>query len=320
MRLASLVLVLAIPSVSIRADDTPATKTDDPAVRRAVEKSLAYLEKEGLAWWERRKCNGCHHGGSLLLTHQEARQRGFAVDAQKLDAWREQAVKFYAKNIDEHRKKKSGYVEAASLLLSRGESGQQRKLLGELLALGQHADAFWKYEGQPLKRSPGENDEATTLWMILTSKDLDRLDAGVVKGRERALQWIRNTLPGNSTETLVLRTMVENEFGDRDLSKKLLQELKIRQNSDGGWSWTSERPSESFATGQALYALTGMNVPIEDSAIQRARAFLLTRQKGDGSWLSPTRKPNSPDNSIAVYWGTAWATVGLVRTLPPSVN
>ena len=67
--------------------DAGATLDD---VRAAVTRSLPFLEDEGMAWMETRKCTSCHHVPMMLRTHREARQRGFAVDDEALaeaQAW-----------------------------------------------------------------------------------------------------------------------------------------------------------------------------------------------------------------------------------------
>src|SRR5205085_461549 len=56
-------------------------------VRKAVERSLPYLEKEGVAWMEKYNCLSCHHVPFLLWSHNEARARGFPIDRGKLARW-----------------------------------------------------------------------------------------------------------------------------------------------------------------------------------------------------------------------------------------
>src|SRR4029079_7658234 len=53
-------------------------------VRAAITRSLPFLEDEGMAWMETRKCTTCHHVPMMLWTHREARQRGFAVDDEAM--------------------------------------------------------------------------------------------------------------------------------------------------------------------------------------------------------------------------------------------
>lgn len=311
----------------IRADEKPgAAAAQAPtaaAMRPVAERGLAAVEREGLAWWKVRKCNGCHHGGFLLWTHYEAERRGFDVDAGKLQAWTKQAFDFYLAKAKDHRANKNGHVEGMSILLGRpapatadAEEPPPLKTVADLVALAQHDDGSYKYAGQPLHRSDAENVEVTTLWSILTLAPFDRVAGSYVKQREQSLGWLRKVNAGDSNEAVVLRLLVEHKVGEAAKAKALLEQLQKQQNADGGWSWTKGRPSEAYATGQSLYALGQMGLGENDAAVQRAWAFLASRQKQDGAWDSPTRKPNAKDNPIAAYWGTAWATLGLVRTLP----
>src|SRR5947209_6098933 len=60
---------------------------DDRAVRRAVERSLPFLEKHGVAWMNERGCLSCHTVSFQLWSFNETRRRGIAVDARKLEEW-----------------------------------------------------------------------------------------------------------------------------------------------------------------------------------------------------------------------------------------
>ena len=75
------------------------------------------------------------------------------------------------------------------------------------------------------------------------------------------------------------------------------------------------RPSDALATGQALYALGVIGVSGADPAVWRAWNFLAATQRKDGSWLIQSQNPNSHPPVIS-YFGTGWATLGLMRTLP----
>jgi hypothetical protein len=97
-----------------------------------------------------------------------------------------------------------------------------------------------------------------------------------------------------------------------------VKELSSRQNPDGSWSWGKGFPGDPYATGQSLYALGRAGVKNDDPVVQRAWKYLLERQRPDGSWYAPTKKPENKDNPVAPYWASAWATIGLVRTLPES--
>ena len=87
-----------------------------------------------------------------------------------------------------------------------------------------------------------------------------------------------------------------------------------------------EVPSDSLTTGLAIYVLALVRAGDDITVIRNARAFLLSSQQPDGSWLTPSRnitKSNEPErlkarDEIYHYWGTAWAAIGLLESLDSS--
>ncbi|MBS0210768.1 MAG: hypothetical protein JSS27_17640 [Planctomycetes bacterium] len=76
---------------------TPAVKVPDgsatPAqVRTAVEQSLPFIEREGLAWMQKNACISCHQVPSMVWATQSAHERGLPVDTAKLARWSEWAT------------------------------------------------------------------------------------------------------------------------------------------------------------------------------------------------------------------------------------
>jgi hypothetical protein len=101
----------------------------------------------------------------------------------------------------------------------------------------------------------------------------------------------------------------------------LAASLLSRQNADGGWGQQAKAKSDSFATGQALYALAEAGRKPDDPAVTKAQAFLIKTQLPDGSWEMASR-PGGPGGKSAKnlepisHVGSAWAVLGLMRSSP----
>jgi hypothetical protein len=173
-------------------------------------------------------------------------------------------------------------------------------------------------------------------------------DKALAQARDKALAWLESVEPGQPgaargtiyegkptgnpdtlNERLVLRLLVARKFGKPGNADQILKELLARQAADGGWSANPEvhQPSDAFATGQSLYALclAGSGDEKVKAAVERACKFLVAKQEKDGSWLVPTTAFHTPSTKpgrdkrtdpVYAYWGTAWATLGLLHTLP----
>ena len=77
--------MIAVQSICLLAGffaDTPVPESVD--VCKVVERSIPFLEKEGVAWLETKKCATCHHVPMMIWTHHEARQRGFKVNEESV--------------------------------------------------------------------------------------------------------------------------------------------------------------------------------------------------------------------------------------------
>src|SRR5262249_30805301 len=102
----------------------------------------------------------------------------------------------------------------------------------------------------------------------------------------------------------------------------LLESFLRLQNDDGGWSQTKTMKSDAFATGLSLYVLSVQQGTAVNEAIRRAQDYLIKNQQSDGSWSMASRpaQPSGPgparDLRPIKYVGTAWATMGLVRSGP----
>jgi len=326
------VLSLSLLCVTVAADAAPAqpeTRTPGvPELRQVIERSLPYLEKGGVAWIEERKCLSCHKVTFMVWGFQETRRAGIAVDARKLDEWSAWSLAHGAKD---GKGADGGLDTVVQLLLmnsyARGESAAgNEKAKATLQSLAaeivkrQAADGTWKPGGQlPAQRRPAvETTAVTAMWAVLALSSVENADEPQKQARQRALDWLKNIKPGISAESLLLHMLVEKDQGHAERAQELLQELLQRQNSDGGWSWLKGEKSDALATGMVLYAFDIMNLKPRHTAIQGAWSFLAQTQRDDGSWYVPTTKKSKKEDNdgMSSYWGTAWAVIGLARTLP----
>jgi hypothetical protein len=300
----------------------PAQNPAATEARPAIERSLAFLEKEGADWIIERKCVSCHHVPFMLWTHNEAKTRGFTVDSKKLEERTQWALdaKYYNPGG-------TGAYPVAWLLHGKpaGEKDDAWTKAIDHVVKHQKPNGTWDPAGQfnAQKRPAKERLEIITSWAMLGLASAND-DERTAKARERALEGLKSAQAGASTESLVLRILIEHRYADAHAVDGLLQDLLAGQNEDGGWNWLRDvKTSDAFATGQALYVLGTVGIDADNAAVRRARSFLLQTQRENGSWLVKSigisnGKPEkiAERDGIYSYWGTAWATLGLLRTMP----
>lgn len=311
-----------------------------PQVRRTVEKSLPFLATAGLEW-ETKRCVSCHHGPWMMWSGYEAKKRGFAVNDLALEQVRAGALKAYGThpklqptNRDALTDLKINVIYLTFAMGATGEPDAETakffdKAAGHLLAQ-QKENGSWKVFIQKTTKGVTttflmapliDSDDVTTLWALLflnyrepAGISREALDQSKAKG----LQFLRENPPSDTLQSLVLRIMLNQRLGKVDDVQTLVQQLVTMQNDDGGWSQAKKLRSDALGTGQALVALSTAGATARDPAVAKAWGYLIKNQKPDGSWFVVSRAYEPPEFSS--YMGTAWATLGLVRTLPESTD
>lgn len=309
-----------------RAAADPAA-VDAAAVRRALGRALPWLEREGVAWMEGRNplqdgrpCVSCHHVGYAVWSHAEARRAGVAIPGQAIAALTEEAVHFLAGP-------ETRAMSAGPLLLAEPAAAAP---LAAHLVEHQGRAGRWAARGQfPTQRRPvAESDAVATMYAVLALGGAGADDGAappaetVDTARARALAALAAGEPGTSTEWLAARLLLATAAGG-DGVEALAGELAARQRADGGWGWSEGDPSDAFSTGQAVYALARTRPAAAGptaTTVERGVFYLLASQGEDGSWRVPStaisNKPSPGKDEIYRFWGTAWAVIGLARSLP----
>ena len=299
----------------------PADGPTNDQVQAAVQRSIPYIQEQGSWWIEEKKCVSCHRVGTMIWSLSAARQQGFEV-SDKLDDWQSWATEVSLSTNDKGKVVGLGNKEGvAQILLSlHGDADQSdaRKKLTALLLDGQQADGSWKPGGQlpSQKRPKPETTSVSTMWLALALIS-EASDEQVAPAVEQAMTFITESPPGKSTEWYAVQLLLAAWRNDLPSRDQFAEELRTRQQADGGWGWIVGEESDALGTGMAVYALMRAGVDRDDPSILRARQFLVSTQHDDGSWAVRGTKANRKDDvqETAVYWGTTWAALGLIATL-----
>jgi hypothetical protein len=308
------------------------------AARKAVERGLAFLQADAAKWRKERTCATCHHGTMTVWALSEARSRGYPVDDETfrdVTNWTKERLA----NIDKPRDTRPGWsmvntpaaylAQMAIAVPTQGavSPGELGRIAGHLLR-HQEADGSWAWSSAPAKNRPPpvfESDEVVTLMAYMDlgpQVPADPAQASPARdGRSRAAAWLGQQKPGESTQARALQLFRDVRAGKPPTELKPgIERLLGLQHEDGGWGQERGLASDAYATGQALYFLSLARVSRDRTEIRRAVTFLTETQKGDGSWPMTSRAhPGATPMTNLVpitYFGSAWATLGLMRSLP----
>ena len=301
-----------------------ATQEDGALARLAIARSLPFIEAQGVAWMrgevsiqEGAACVSCHHVNYAVWGLTEAQRIGLEAPGGDIAWLTEAAIDFMA----QPDKARSMSIGPMLLGMQEAHAGVHPVLAERLVDL-QTSSGRWRARGQfPDQRRPvAESDAVATMWSLLVLPDAELASSEAAKA---AMAWLQDAPAGVGYEWLAAKMLLAQALGDEPTAAEVQAELLAGQNPDGGWGWLPGDASNAFSTGQALYALSRMGLLAEDGAdaraCDRAQRFLIADQSDDGSWPVPSAaissEPNEERDVIYHFWGTAWATIGLARSL-----
>ena len=301
----------------------PAKPPSESELRATITKGLGFLAKDGEAWRESKDCNGCHHLPEMLWSHREAKLRGFDVDQKKFDEWLAWA--------DERAKNKAPGLEMLALL-KLAMPDRPVPELTKMIVADQKPDGSWNPAGQftSQKRDADAKANSTRIFLLALAT-LDAAAPEAEDARAKAAAFLAKKDVPASIESLVFRSLYARRTGaTADADAMRAQILKL-QRGDGGWSYViGENMSDAHATGQVLLALQPDAADAKTAeAIARAQQWLVKTQREDGSWPSDFTRISKGDRSapekaksakdaamIYTYFGSGWATIGLLQSVP----
>ena len=314
----------AEPAVPPSAAAPPA-----PVVAAAITRALPVIRDRGVEWIEQRSCVSCHRVSFMTWALRAAAENGFEVDRKQLTTWEQWSVEALLKP-QEGRTEPAGASNlegvAQVLWAARNQpdhpSTAARQQLLAFLLEAQEDSGTWPAKGQlpRQKRPPEETALVSSLWNALALGTAGNT-AETAEARKRALAGAGPYREAASTEWYVVRLLLAVQSAAPGDRQQLIDRLTALQRPGGGWGWLVKDEADALATGMALYALRFADVPVEHDSIRQGVQFLLNTQQDDGSWQVPGTKRQARGLPVetAGYWGTCWATIGLLstRTMPP---
>jgi hypothetical protein len=322
-------LAFLVCSCGVAPAQQPATRPSD--LDGTIDRGLAFLAKDALAWKEKYNCATCHHAALVVWSMREARQQGFRVNETVLS----DLTRWLAESGDgkfSHSRPagaprahnaKALYFALALATDPKPDAPSQEgyKRLLATVESDQLENGSWS--AWPDTRPPlgTHSDESITLLSTLALMPAAAAgDVAAKAARDKGIRWLADTKTDDDPQSIALRLLVwERSSRPHEECEPLIRRIRERQNEDGGWSQAKEMASDAWATGQALYALSHAGIKASDAAIERGHRFLIKTQRGDGSWPMTSRSARPGDtgahNLVPITGaGSAWAIIGLARS------
>ena len=313
----------------------------------AVAKSLPLLQKGDAGFREHigNACYSCHNQSLPSMAFAIARQHGFTLNRQQtadrikqvhgmFDMLRPVMVKAQTnpatdRELDQVTVDPSlsvGYA-LAGLAADDCKPDAATEAATRYLMRKQLPDGRWPVL---TARPPLESSEFTaTALAIRAMQTYAPKSCGLEVARRMALArtWLLSAYP-KTTEDKAFRLygLCWTGAAPKDI-KTAVDCLLILQQDDGGWGQLPRTPSDAYATGQALMALSQAGgISVKDSVYTRGAFFLFATQREDGSWLVNKRAnpvqaffdsgfPHDKSQFVSMA-ATSWATMALALMVP----
>jgi ankyrin repeat protein len=318
--------------------DKPLPANEASLLRHSIETSLALQLESGARFTEAsaNRCFSCHSQSLPAVASRMAQERGLVVSQARMDEALRDTLRAASRRASERLESDFGTPLIASwFLVGLDAAGHKSDVLTDeytfALARTQAREGQWI---SGTARPPSGYGDVTAT--ALSIRALQRY-APLMKQREfsvriqRAAQWLGQIKP-RSTEERAMRLLGLHWAGrgKKELAS-LATDLLQSQRADGGWAQLATLESDSYATGQSLYALhVAGALSASDPRFQKGIQFLLATQQPDSSWFVPTRafplqrpmKEVFPhgEHQWSSMLGTTWATMALLCAIPAAAE
>lgn len=318
----------AAPLVSV-----PAPVASPRSPREAVEKALALLLPAGPRFFKQSGgCISCHNNSLPALAARFAIDRKVAVDPALAAHHAKAAMATWRpmqENMAVGATSIGGLVANVSYeMAALAQEGFPRNFVTDSAALAllrlQRSDGSWTIADV---RPPLGGD---VLWTSLCIRALQTYTPPSLRARRdaairRATNYLLEIEPRSTQDVAsILLGLRWASAPDAALAKRRARLLAL-QREDGGWGQLSTMPSDAYATGEALHALSAAGVRASAPEYRRGIDYLLKTQLPDGSWFIPTRGlgfqpyqesgfPHGRSQFISAA-ATSWAAIALTGAI-----
>ena len=307
---------------------------DPEDIKRAVNKSLPLLQTTSHIFLENAGgCQSCHHQDLTAVSLSLAKENRFPVNDTSLNeifdsimhvtkSWKAGLIQ----NEDPVAIVMSAGYQLWALWANQYKSNKLIEMLVKNLMQRQTGDGSWV---SPNPRPPLEYYSFSATALVAAGIQYyspPSLRQEIAQKLEKARAWMMRAVPETNEERVFQLLGLKWINGDKNFIKEQAKKLVATQREDGGWSQLATLESDSYATGQALYALHETDqVKADDASFQKGISFLLKTQHENGSWKVKSRSfpfipfvetkfPHEKDQFISAA-GTNWATMALILSL-----
>jgi hypothetical protein len=317
----------AEPAETVRSAASPVTD-----LRPAIERTVALIEKSSARFFAVSGCVSCHAQSMTDLAVAEAKAKGVAIDEKAAEERFQMLKAIYPPEPFYERFDAAGAQEQlayplAGLAALHHKPDRMTDAMVANIAAAQLRNGSWHVGAAA--RPPAEEGD-----IFRTAVCVRALQAYAPPGRAVEMQsrvasardWLKNA-KAVTTEDRALQLLGLHWAGVEARSLASLKKAILAgQRPDGGWRQRANQPTDSYSTGESLYALAvGGGVAPTSAAYRRGVAFLLKTQRADASWYVASRSakiqayfdggfPYEGDQWIS-SWGTAWAAMALTQAL-----
>jgi hypothetical protein len=314
--------LILIPGLTSAADLQPA------ALRAAAEKGLSLLVKTSPTFIKKGGCNSCHNQMLPAAAQAFAKQRGIAA-GETLEQLPPEVSEMTTERIIEYSTFGANSIGYEVFSYSAAGRPADARIEAQvyLIKSMQQPEGYWRTPGN---RPPLTFDDYTTTAYAISA--INAYGPAAQRGDNearvaRARSWLLEAKPGTTQERAFHLLGLAWSKAGREALEKAARGLQAMQRKDGGWSQLEAMPSDAYATGMALWALSEGGVAVGHPAYQSGLRYLLDTQAADGTWHVKTRSlpvqpyfesgyPYGHDQWISAA-GAAYATMAISAAVDP---